>query len=98
MARPFGMTPGTPLRDTAPDNATVKTHTLAKGTAAFFITVETTNARVTFDGSDPSVGSAPSHVIPKDQQPLYFPVAYPAVVKWVSTDVTASVVQLSPLI
>lgn len=97
MGRPFGMVPAVALRDTSPDSSTVKTLTLAKGTSAFYLTVETTDARVTFDGSDPSAASAPSHVIAKAQQPLYFPIAYPAVVKWVSTDATSSVVQLSPL-
>lgn len=80
-------------RDSSPGigSADVKTITPPAGAHAVFISVETTNARATLDGSDPSVASAPSLVIPKDAAPLLVPAA--PTIKWVSTAAAASVLQ-----
>lgn len=84
-------------RDSSPDVSTVKTITLDANTSAILVTVETTSARVTLDGTDPSVASAPSTVFPKDSIPVLVPVGPDATVKWVSTAAAASVVQVCEL-
>ena len=80
-------------RGSSSGTANVQTITLAGGTSAVYITVETTNARVTFDGSDPSAANAPSLVIPAAGLPVMFPVAGGTVIKWVSTAAAASILQ-----
>lgn len=85
-------------RDSSPDTSTVKTITVGGMTGAVLITVETTNARVTLDGSDPSAASAPSTVFPKDSAPVLVPVGSGTKIKWVSTAAAASVVQVCELI
>lgn len=83
-------------RDSSPDTTTIKTLTPPRGCSAFKISVETTNARVTLDGSDPSAASAPSHVYPKDQPPILELLGSDRlVIKWVSTAAAASVVQVT---
>lgn len=77
----------------AADTSTVSTLTAPAGAAGVILTVETTSARVTFDGTDPAAASAPSHVIPKDQLPLFLPIGSGTVIKWVSTAAAVSVVQ-----
>lgn len=86
-------------RDSSPGTASgdVKTLTLNKNTSAILLTVETTNARVTFDGSDPGAASAPSNVFPKDSIPVLVPIGCGEVVKWCSTAAAASVVQICEL-
>lgn len=92
--KPGTQQPKTTVRDTTPaDQTTVKTLTAPAYAAGVIITVETTSARVTFDGSDPSAASAPSHVIAKDQLPLFLPIGAGTVLKWISTANAASVVQ-----
>lgn len=86
------------FRNTSPDTTTIRTITPGTMTSAVLITVETTNARVTFDGSDPSAASAPSIVFPKDSIPVLVPVGAGAVIKWVSTAGTAAVVNVLELI
>lgn len=95
---PGDVTPTTAhQRASSSGTADVKTITLNRNTDAIFITVETTSARVTFDGSDPSAASAPSIVFPKDSIPVLIPVGPDAIVKWVSTAAAASVVQVFEL-
>lgn len=84
-------------RGSSADTTTVATLTPANGTSAVLITVETTSARLTFDSSDPSAASAPSHVFPKDQLPVLLLLGPGAVIKWVSTAGTAAVVQMTSL-
>lgn len=62
---------------------------------AMLISIETTSARVTLDGSDPSASSAPSNVFPKDAAPILLPVGIGSVVKWVAASAAASVVQVT---
>lgn len=97
---PSTFVPISTVRDSSADTSMVKTHTPPSGAgiggvSAFLISVETTNARVTFDGTDPSAGSAPSHVWPKDQIPQLVLLGPGSVVKWCSTLGAASVVQIT---
>lgn len=93
--RPFSLSPLSTQHDTSPDASTVKTLTPTAGTSGLLITVETTNARVTFDGSTPSATNG--HVFPKDQPPWYVPVSSDARVKWISTASADCIVQVSSL-
>lgn len=78
------------------DSSTVVTATIPKSTSYVMVTVETTAARITLNGSDPSAGSAPSHVLQKDAGPVYLLVGSGGTtIKAVSTAGTASVVMLS---
>lgn len=79
----------------AADITTVSTATIPKGTSAVWISVETTNARVTFDGTNPGTGGvAPSNVIPKDSPPQLFTLGSGTTIKYVSTAAAVSVMQL----
>lgn len=80
-------------RGSSSGTGNVQTITLAGNTSAVFITVETTTARVTFDGSDPSAVNAPSMVIPAGGLPVMIPVGGGTVIKWCSTAAAASVLQ-----
>lgn len=74
--------------------ADIKTLTPPTGAAAMLISAETTTARATFDGTDPSAGLG-SHEIVKDQNPIYIPLGVGCFVKFVSTAAAASVVQIT---
>lgn len=78
--------------------ADAKTITLGSMTSAILISVETTNARVTFDGSDPTAASAPSLIFPKDLSPVLVPVGAGTVVKHCAATAAASVMQVTELI
>lgn len=78
----------------AADTTTVSTLTAPGNAAGMLLTVETTNARMTFDGTDPHGGTG-SHVIPKDQLPLFLPIGNGTVVKWVSTASAVSTVNIT---
>lgn len=75
--------------------ADVKTATLPKGTSHITVSVETTDARVTFDGSDPSAANAPSHVYPINVPPIFIPLGQGTRIRFCSTAGTASVLQLA---
>jgi len=75
--------------------ADVKTATLPKGTSHIGLAVETTNARVTFDGSDPSAASAPSLVYLAAQVPVFIPLGQGTTVKFCSTAAAVSILQLA---
>lgn len=82
-------------RLTSANSSDVQTATVPGGTSAIELAVETTNARVTLDGSDPSAGSAPSLVFPYGQVPIFRPWGPGVFIKFCSTAGTASVVQLT---
>lgn len=84
-------------RGSSSGTGNVATITLDSNTSAILVTVETTNARLTFDGSDPSAASAPSSVFPKDSAPVLVPVGAGCVVKWCAATAAASVVQILEL-
>lgn len=95
--RPFTQKPLSTSRASSPGTAggDVQTITPPDGTSACLITVETTNARATFDGTDPSAANAPSHVVIKDQNPLYVPIGQGATIKFCSTAAAAAVMQVT---
>lgn len=74
-------------RNSAADNTSgsVKTFTIPKSTSAVLLTAETTAARFTLDGTDPSAASAPSLVLPTGIAPVLIPVGPGTVLKHVST-------------
>ena len=63
----------------------VKNATMPQNTSAIELAVETNNARVTFDGSDPSASNAPSLVYPAGQVPVFRPVGPGVTIRFVST-------------
>lgn len=71
----------------------VKQATVPNGTSHITLSVETNSARVTFDGSDPSAASAPSHVYPVDVAPIFLPLGQGTTIRFVSTTGT-SVLQI----
>jgi hypothetical protein len=75
-------------------SADVQTVTMPTNTSAIEFGVETTNARMTFDGTDPSAASAPSLVFPFGQVPVFRPVGPGTTIKFCSTAGTSSVLQL----
>lgn len=84
-------------RKSSPDATTVQTYALKPDTSAILLSVETTSARVTLDGSDPSAASAPSLVFPTGLFPGLIPVGPGTTIKHVSTAGTASVLQICEL-
>lgn len=68
---------------TCPDTTTVQAKTSPGNCSAFLLTVETNDARITFDGSDPSGGTG-SHVYPKSQPPQLLLLGPGTVVKAVA--------------
>lgn len=84
----------TQAQDSSPDTSTTKTlappTTTAATPVACLVTVETTAARVTFNGTAPS--SANGIVVQKDAAPLYLPFA--ATITWRSTAGTASILNV----
>lgn len=82
-------------RDSSPDTSTIRSITAPGNASGCTITVETTSARMTFDGSDPSLASAPSHVFPAAQLPHFLPLGSGTVIRWVSTAAAASIVQVT---
>lgn len=93
--RPSTYAPISTSTVTPTSTSDVKTLTPPAGTSGFLITVETNNARVTLDGTDPSGGTG-SHVYPKDTAPqLVLLGAQGMVVKCVSTAAANSVVNVT---
>jgi hypothetical protein len=72
----------------------VQTATMPNNASAVEFAFETTNARVTFDGSDPSAASAPSLVYPFGQVPVFRPVGPGTTIKFCSTAGTSAVLQI----
>lgn len=72
---------------TPADTTTVSTLTPPSGAVAALITVETTDARVTFDGSAPSQATPVGHVLKNGVSPVLVPCADS--IKWVSTAAAA---------
>lgn len=89
--KPFTLTPFLTERYASTGTADIVTVTPPSKASAFWLTIETTNARFTMDGTDPSAASAPSHVVPKDQPPLYGPMGKGAFPKFVSAVAGTSV-------
>jgi hypothetical protein len=83
MANPaqFYGTVTTQLTSTATSD--VKTYTPPDTVGHVLLSVETNDARVTFDGSAPASGNG--HVIPKSALPLYLPIGRNSPIKVAST-------------
>lgn len=79
-------------QQSSPDTTTDVTFTRPKGANACFITVETTAARITFDGSDP--GAANGHKWPIDAIPTLVLFRGPAI-RAASTAGTASLISIT---
>ena len=94
--RHFSMSPLAPVNGTSTSTSNVVTLTLPQGTSAVWMTAETTSARVTLDGSDPSAANAPSSIIQTGQNPVLLPISHDAIVKFVSTANANSVLQVAP--
>lgn len=65
--------------------ADVKTATVPKGTSHIGLAVESVDARVTFDGSDPSAAQAAALIYPANQMPVFIPIGQGSTIKTVST-------------
>jgi hypothetical protein len=72
----------------------VQTATMPNNASAIELAVEATSARVTFDGTDPSVALAPSFVFPFGQVPVFRPLGPGSTVRFCSTAGTGSVLQV----
>jgi hypothetical protein len=84
-----------PLQATSTGTADVKTVTLPKNAGSCLITVETTDARVTFDGTAPD--SSHGIVFKIAQSPVYLPLGEGTAIKFVATSAASSVVSVIPL-
>lgn len=78
---------------TAADTSTVHTTTPPAGISAFYISVATTDANVTFNGSDPTAGTG-VHLIPHGAAPLLI-LAVPLSIKSVSTASANAVISIT---
>lgn len=91
--RSFGLDPFKTEQATSTGTGDVKTLTSPQGTTAVLITVSTTPARVTFDGSTPSSGNG--NVIPVGTMPLLLTFRSGQPIKFVSTAAAASTVDVT---
>lgn len=80
-------------RGSSSGTADVQTLIPPADASACEITVETTNARMTVDGSTPSVTNG--HVFPKDQLPHLKLIGPGSSIKWISIAAAASVVNVT---
>lgn len=93
MARPdtFSLSSDSHDRASSSGTADIQTITPPAGASGFLIAVETTNARVTFDGSTPA--STNGLVYPKDVAPVEHHFL-PEEINWTSTAAAASIVDV----
>lgn len=78
---------------TSTGTADVKTLSLDSSTSAILLSVETNDARVTFDGTTPSATNG--HIFPKSAIPALLAVGPATAIKWISTAAGDSTVQIS---
>ncbi len=83
-----------PIQLTSTGTADVKAATLPVRSSGCLIGVETTNARVTFDGTTPD--STHGVVLVAGAQPIFLSLANSSVIKVASTAAASSVVSLIP--
>lgn len=77
---------------TSANSGDVQTVSMPNGTSAIEFEFETTNARVTFDGTSPASGTG--LVYPFGQMPVFRPVGPGSTIRFVSTAGTASTLQI----
>lgn len=75
----------------------VESKTLDGKVSAVLLTVETTNARVTFDPAGVDPDTTHGHVFAKDAAPVLVPVGAGTVIRHASTAGTNSVLNITPL-
>jgi hypothetical protein len=80
-------------RLTSSGTSDVQTATVPKGTSHLGLAVETTNARVTFDGSDPSSGVGLPYYA--GQLPVFIPLGQGSIPKFCSAVAGSSILQLA---
>jgi hypothetical protein len=86
--------PGASEQLTSTGTGNVQTATAAvSGARHVLLSVETTAARVTFDGSTPSATNG--HVIPAGAIPLYLPIGRSSVLKVASSAGTSSILNIT---
>ena len=93
--KPSTYLPGTPSQIAPTSTTDVKTYTIPAGCSAVLIGVETTDARITLDGTAPD--STHGLVYPKGQAPVLVPVGPGSTIKAVSTAAATSTVGIIPL-
>lgn len=93
--RPSTLTPISFEQLTSTGTGNVKTATIPTGTSAVLVSVETTNARVTFEGTAPD--ATHGHVLVKDLEPVQINVGSGTTIKFASTAAANSVVGLTYL-
>lgn len=81
-------------RKVSTNSADVQTQTIPAGTSHITLSVETSDARVTFDGSDPSAVGAPSHVYPAGVAPIFLPLGQGSTIKHCCATGANSVLQI----
>lgn len=79
---------------TSTGTANIQTITPPNDAAACLITVETTAARITFDGESPGAGAAPGLVFPTALAPVFVPLGKGATIKFASNAAGNSIVQV----
>lgn len=72
-----------------------KTFTVPNGASAILVSVATTNARISLDGSNPD--ATHGHVFPKDVAPALIPVAQGSAIVAASTAAASAVVDITYL-
>lgn len=85
--------PGSAEALTSTSTTDVQTATVPATASFVYATVETTNGRVTTDGTDPTTGTG--HILQKDTSPVLLVFGAGSTVKWVSTAAANAVLQLS---
>lgn len=93
MANPANLYGTTETQLVSTGTGDVQSHSPAEGTVHMIVSVETTDARVTFSGVTPD--SSHGHVIPKGALPLYVPVGRKTTLKACSTGGTSSVINIT---
>jgi hypothetical protein len=86
---PFGLAPLSTVQQTSTGTGDTKTITAPLGAAAALIGVETTDARVTFDGSAPTAGNGV--VFKQGAQPVLLPIRKGVQIKFAATAAANSV-------
>ena len=89
----FDISPVTPhVEATSTGTADVKDVVAPAGATAFLVTVATTSARMTVDGSAPSTTNG--LIIPLAAQPLLIPIGHPRTARFASAVAGTSVVDV----
>lgn len=72
LSQPSGASSAHPASKTSTGTGDIQTFPVPAEAVAVYISVETTDARVTFDGQNPGVSTGPGVVIKAGQQPYFY--------------------------